>query len=117
MLFSHKVKRPLKSLSRVIFNGEELFQKKFVLLATMGYYGHGRASLVMITQNNYSNLFLFKNDYTKFFFTLLLMSSVEPEGHWKPRNKVSSLNPVKHLVGFEPSTLQFLSQSDSKSYY
>lgn len=80
MLFSHKVKRPLKSLSRVIFNGEELFQKKFVLLATMGYYGHGRASLVMITQNNYSNLFLFKNDYTKFFFTLLLMSSVELRG-------------------------------------
>ena len=33
-----------------------------------------------------------------------------PKGHWEPRNKVGSLNPAKHLVGFEPGTFRFLLQ-------
>ena len=35
---------------------------------------------------------------------------IQPEVHWEPCNEVSSINPVRHLVGFEPGNLQFSSQ-------
>ena len=34
----------------------------------------------------------------------------QPKGHWEPCSKVGSLNPTKHLVGFEPRTFRFLLQ-------
>ena len=33
-----------------------------------------------------------------------------PEGHREPCNKVGSLSPAEHLVGFEPRTFRFLLQ-------
>ena len=30
-----------------------------------------------------------------------------PKGHWKPHNKIGSLNPAEHLVEFEPGTFRF----------
>ena len=35
---------------------------------------------------------------------------IRPEGHWEPCNKVGSLSPAKHLVGFELGTFRFWSQ-------
>ena len=37
----------------------------------------------------------------------VFFSFVRPEGHREPRNEVGSLNPMEHLVGFEPGTFQF----------
>ena len=34
----------------------------------------------------------------------------QPQGHREPRNKVGSLSPAEHLVGFEPRTFRFLLQ-------
>ena len=33
-----------------------------------------------------------------------MFSLFGPEGHWEPCNKVGSLSPAEHLVGFEPRT-------------
>ena len=44
---------------------------------------------------------------------LMLITAVlhfQPKGHQEPRNKVGSLSPAEHLVGFEPGTFRFLLQ-------
>ena len=52
-----------------------------------------------------------QKEFTCFFTSnTFIYIHIWPKGHREPHNKIGSLRPVKHLVGFEPRTLWFWSQ-------